>query len=97
MTTILLALVAGIIIGPLARLVLPGRQNISLIMTVILGALGALAGSAIYRAVSGNTDTNGIDWIAFAIGVVVAAVFILIYGALTGRRETGSSGRHPIT
>jgi uncharacterized membrane protein YeaQ/YmgE (transglycosylase-associated protein family) len=97
MTTILLALVAGIIIGPLARLVIPGRQNISLIMTVILGALGGLAGSAIYRALSGNTDTSGIDWIAFAIGVVVAAVFILIYGAITGRRETGSSGNRPIT
>jgi uncharacterized membrane protein YeaQ/YmgE (transglycosylase-associated protein family) len=97
MTTILLALVAGIIIGPLARLLLPGRQNISLIMTVILGALGALAGSAIYRAMSGNPDTSGIDWIALAIGVVVAAVAILIYGAVTGRRSTGSSGRHPIT
>jgi len=71
MQTILLALVAGIIIGPLARLMLPGRQNISLVMTVVLGAVGALAGSAIYRAMSGNTDTSGIDWIALAIGVVV--------------------------
>jgi uncharacterized membrane protein YeaQ/YmgE (transglycosylase-associated protein family) len=96
MTTILLALLAGIIIGPLARLVLPGRQNISLIMTIILGAIGALAGSAIYRAISGNTDTSGIDWIALLIGVIVAALAILAYGAMTGRRSTGSSGR-PIT
>lgn len=96
MTTILLALVAGIIIGPLARLVLPGRQNISLVMTVVLGAVGALAGSAIYRAVSGNTDTSGIDWIALAIGVVVAAIAILIYGMMTGREKAGSSG-HPST
>jgi uncharacterized membrane protein YeaQ/YmgE (transglycosylase-associated protein family) len=96
MTTILLALVAGIIIGPLARLLLPGRQNISLIMTVILGAVGALAGSAIYRAMSGNTDTSGIDWIALAIGVVVAAVAIGVYAAMTNRKSTGS-GRHPIT
>jgi len=73
MQTILLALLAGIIIGPLARLVMPGRQNISLLMTIILGAVGALAGSAIYRAISGNSDTSGIDWIALAIGVVVAA------------------------
>jgi uncharacterized membrane protein YeaQ/YmgE (transglycosylase-associated protein family) len=95
--TILLALVAGIIIGPLARLVLPGRQNISLVMTVLLGAVGALAGSAIYKAVSGKTDTSGIDWIALGIGVVVAAIAILIYGMVTGRENTGSSGRHPIT
>jgi uncharacterized membrane protein YeaQ/YmgE (transglycosylase-associated protein family) len=96
MTTILLALVAGIIIGPLARLVLPGKQNISVVMTVILGAVGALAGSAIYRMASGRSDTSGIDWVAFGIGVVVAAVAILLYGMMTGRERSGSS-RHPIT
>jgi uncharacterized membrane protein YeaQ/YmgE (transglycosylase-associated protein family) len=96
MTTILLALVAGIIIGPLARLVLPGRQNISVVMTVVLGAVGALAGSAIFRAVTGKSNTSGIDWIAFFIGVVVAAVAILLYGMLTGRESTGNT-RHPIT
>jgi len=96
MQTILLALVAGIIIGPLARLVLPGRQNISLVMTVVLGAVGALAGSAIYHAISGNKDTSGIDWIAFAIGVIVAAVAIAIYGSMTGRARSGSS-RSPLT
>ena len=90
--TILLALVAGIIIGPLARLVLPGRQNISLVMTVVLGAVGALAGSAIFAALSGTSDTGGIDWIALAIGVVVAAVAILVYGMMTGRSQSGSTG-----
>ena len=94
--TILLALVAGVIIGPLARLVLPGRQNISLVMTVVLGAVGALAGSAIYQALSGRTNTPGIDWIALAIGVVVAAVAILVYGMMTGRESSGST-HHPIT
>jgi uncharacterized membrane protein YeaQ/YmgE (transglycosylase-associated protein family) len=94
--TILLALVAGIIIGPLARLVLPGRQNISLVMTVVLGAVGALAGSAIFRAVSGRSDTSGIDWIALTIGVVVAALAIMVYGMVTGRERSGSS-HHPVT
>jgi uncharacterized membrane protein YeaQ/YmgE (transglycosylase-associated protein family) len=98
MQTILLALVAGIIIGPLARLVLPGRQNISLVMTVVLGAVGALAGSGIYRMVSGRTDTAGIDWIAFGIGVIVAAVAISVYGMMTGRETSVSSrSRHPLT
>jgi len=97
MQTVLLALVAGIIIGPLARLVLPGRQNISLAMTVVLGAVGALAGSGIYRMLSGNADTAGIDWVAFGIGVVVAAVAIMVYGMMTNRAGVGSSTRHPIT
>lgn len=87
MTTILLALVAGIIIGPLARLVLPGKQNLSPIMTMILGAVGALAGSAIFRAISGRSDTAGIDWIALFIGVGVAALAIVGYGAVTGKNQ----------
>lgn len=84
--TILIALLAGAIIGPLARMVLPGRQNISLLMTVILGALGGLIGSWIYYTVTGVDDTGGVDWISFLIGIVVAAALILIYGAIRGRR-----------
>lgn len=84
--TIIGALIAGCIIGPLARLVLPGKQNISIPLTVGLGALGSLGGSLIYTFLSGNSDTKGIDWIAFFIGIVVAAVLILIYGAVAGKK-----------
>lgn len=86
LSTILLALVAGAIVGPLARLVLPGHQNLSVLMTVILGAVGSLIGSWLYLLATGKTDTPGIDWIAGLIGVVAAAALILIYGAITGRR-----------
>lgn len=86
LTTILLALLAGAIIGPLARLVLPGRQDISLLMTIVLGAIGGLIGSWIFYTVTGKSDTAGIDWISLLIGVVVAAALILIYGSIRGRR-----------
>lgn len=85
--TILMALVAGAIVGPLARLALPGRQNMTLGLTIGLGAIGSLIGAFIYRSISGNSDTNGIDWIAGLIGVVVAALLIVIYGMVTGKRE----------
>ncbi len=78
--TIFWGVVAGIIIGPLARLVLPGKQNISLIMTIVIGAVGAIAGGLIYEAF-GGTETSGIDWIRLAVQVGVAAVLVLIYGA----------------
>ena len=103
MLTIFMAVVAGIIIGPLARLILPGKQNISFIMTVVLGAVGALAGSAIYAALSGKTDTSGIDWTAFAIGILVAALAIWGYTMFTGRQRPAPDGRpttsdgHPST
>ena len=45
LTTIIVTVILGAIIGALARLVLPGKQNISTLVTVILGILGALIGS----------------------------------------------------
>lgn len=80
LATLLWGLVAGVIIGPLARLVLPGKQDISLIMTIVLGAVGAIVGGFVYDAL-GGTDTSGIDWIKLLIQVGVAAVVVLIYGS----------------
>jgi uncharacterized membrane protein YeaQ/YmgE (transglycosylase-associated protein family) len=86
--TILAALVAGAIVGPLARLVLPGKQNMSVLLTVILGAIGSLIGAFIYYKATGVNDTKGIDWISGLIGVVVAAALIVGYGMITGNRQT---------
>lgn len=80
LATLLWGLLAGVIIGPLARLVLPGKQDISLIMTIVLGAVGAIVGGFVYDAL-GGTDTSGIDWIKLLIQVGVAAVVVLIYGS----------------
>lgn len=85
--SILGAIIIGAIIGALARLVLPGKQSISVLVTIILGILGSLIGSWLYTTLSGNSDTPGIDWIALVLGVVVAAVLIVAYGALAGRRQ----------
>ena len=87
MWTILVTVVLGALIGALARLVLPGKQSISTLVTVILGILGALIGSWAYSAMSGNSGTSGIDWIALILGVIVAAVLIVIYGMVVGRKQ----------
>ncbi|HEX9848324.1 MAG TPA: GlsB/YeaQ/YmgE family stress response membrane protein [Acidimicrobiia bacterium] len=79
--TIVGGLIAGIIIGPLARLVLPGKQNIGIGMTIVLGAVGAIAGGLIYEAF-GGTETSGIDWIRLLIQVGVAAIVVVIYGGM---------------
>ncbi|NLJ53592.1 MAG: GlsB/YeaQ/YmgE family stress response membrane protein [Intrasporangiaceae bacterium] len=86
LTTVLSAIVLGAVIGGLARLVLPGRQTISLLVTVILGVLGSLAGSWLaYRF--GYSGADGFEWTPFFVGVAVAAGLIVLYGALTGRRQ----------
>lgn len=92
--TIIVSLLAGIIIGPLARLVLPGRQNISMGMTILIGAVGALLGGLIASWV-GVEDTSGLDWTQYAIQVGVAAVLVIAYIAMAGRRATGATTTPP--
>jgi uncharacterized membrane protein YeaQ/YmgE (transglycosylase-associated protein family) len=84
-STIIVALLLGIIIGPLARLVMPGKQDISLVMTIVLGALGALIGAWL---VASLTDMDGFNIWALLAGVGVAVVLVLGYLALTGRKDT---------
>ncbi|HET8599926.1 MAG TPA: GlsB/YeaQ/YmgE family stress response membrane protein [Segeticoccus sp.] len=84
--TIISAIIVGAIIGALARLVMPGRQNIGIIMTVILGIVGGLIGSWITQAV-GYQNHSGFAWIPFIVGVIVAAVLIAIYMSITGKRR----------
>jgi uncharacterized membrane protein YeaQ/YmgE (transglycosylase-associated protein family) len=80
-------LLAGIIIGPLARLVLPGKQNMSLPMTIVVGAVGAILGGLIAGWL-GVGETDGIDWIKHAIQVGVAAVAVVVYVSMSDRSTT---------
>lgn len=94
LSTIIGALLGGIIIGPLARLILPGRQNISIGMTILIGAVGALVGGLIADWM-GVGDTSGIDWTKLLIQVAVAAVVVLLYGGMAGRSTSGSATPPP--
>ena len=77
----------GAIIGALARLFMKGDQNIGVLWTIILGALGALAGSFLSNLI-GVDETNGIDWIRWVISIVMAIAFISIYLGLRGKNRT---------
>lgn len=80
-------IIFGAIIGVLARLVLPGKQNISVVMTVVCGIVGAIVGYYLAAAL-GVRHTGGIDWIRDIISVIVAVLAIVAYGAIAGRRQT---------
>ncbi|WP_086830891.1 GlsB/YeaQ/YmgE family stress response membrane protein [Streptomyces sp. NRRL B-24572] len=67
------AIVIGVIIGALGRLVLPGRQRIGVLWTIAVGIVAALAGAAIAGAL-GVADTKGVDWIEWLIQIALAAV-----------------------
>lgn len=85
--SIILAIIVGAIIGVVARLIMPGKQNIGMIMTVLLGAVGGLIGSAVAGQLGYHNANGGIAWIPFFIGIVVAVFLIAVYQVLTGRRS----------
>ena len=85
--TIIGAIIVGAIIGALARLVLPGKQNISMLVTIVLGILGSLIGSWIVYALGYSNSNGGFKIIPFLAGIVVAAVLIVIYGNVTGKKQ----------
>jgi uncharacterized membrane protein YeaQ/YmgE (transglycosylase-associated protein family) len=76
--TVIGALIMGVIIGPLARLLLPGRQDISLGWTILVGAAAAFVGGVI-ADVLGVGDTSGIDWIKLFIQLALAAGGIVLF------------------
>ncbi len=84
-STLIGAIIAGAIIGSLARLVLPGEQNLSMGLTIGIGFAGALVGGLIAQAV-GLDNTSGIDWIKHIIQVAVAAGGIVLYGNMQHKR-----------
>lgn len=86
--TIIGALVVGLIVGALARLIMPGKQNIGVIMTIVLGAVGSLLGSWLTYQLGYSNSNGGFEIIPFLVGIVVAIVLIAIYVAVTGKRGT---------
>ncbi|MEV5413781.1 GlsB/YeaQ/YmgE family stress response membrane protein [Thermopolyspora sp. NPDC052614] len=84
-TGIISALIIGLIIGALGRLVVPGRQRMPIWLTMIIGIVAALIGTAV-ATVLGVADTRGIDWIELAIQVALAAGGVALATGTYGRR-----------
>ncbi|WP_225638853.1 GlsB/YeaQ/YmgE family stress response membrane protein [Streptomyces solaniscabiei] len=70
---IISAIVIGIVIGVLGRLVIPGRQRIGILWTIAVGIVAALIGSAL-AAAFGVADTKGVDWVEWLIQIALAAL-----------------------
>jgi uncharacterized membrane protein YeaQ/YmgE (transglycosylase-associated protein family) len=77
-------LVAGLIIGALARLFKPGRQNLSIFMTLLLGVAGSLIGGIIASAI-GTGDIMELNVIGFIVAVIAAVLLIGVAESLSGK------------
>jgi uncharacterized membrane protein YeaQ/YmgE (transglycosylase-associated protein family) len=84
---ILMFIVFGLIVGLLARAVMPGRQSMSLLMTAVLGIVGSFVGGFLVSLITDNrvTDLNT----AGIIGSIVGALLVLfLVGRFGSRRAT---------
>ena len=77
-------ILVGLVVGLLARLIVPGRDPFGLLATILLGVVGAVIGGWLAGEIF--QETEGIDWIA---SVVVAAVLVLLLRAGTRRSVWG--------
>lgn len=84
-------IVAGLIIGLLARLILPGRQRIGLLWTLVLGVVGSVVGGVIANLI-GSGDVWELNVFGFIVAVA-ASVALLAAAERTGLGAGGGQGR----
>jgi len=85
-TGIISAVVIGAIIGALARLILPGKQDIPIWLTILVGIAAAIVGTFLARAIGIPTNTSGIDWLELLVQLIVAVIAVAIVAGVYGRR-----------
>ena len=84
---ILTVIVVGAIAGALARLIVPGRQNMSILATIVLGIVGSFVGGFLGYLLFGKDASEGLLQPSGIIGSIIGAVIALvIYIQVSQRR-----------
>jgi uncharacterized membrane protein YeaQ/YmgE (transglycosylase-associated protein family) len=81
-------IVVGLIVGAIARLVLPGEQKMGWIMTCVLGIAGSLVAGFLGQALGWYRAGQGAGWIASVLGAVV---LLFAYGKFKGGGSSSAS------
>lgn len=81
-------IVAGLIIGALARLIKPGQQNLGWIATLLLGLVGSVIGGTI-ASLLGTGDIFELNVLGFIVAVIAAVLLIGVAEAVAGRSKRG--------
>jgi uncharacterized membrane protein YeaQ/YmgE (transglycosylase-associated protein family) len=84
-TGIITAIIIGAIIGFVGRLVAPGKQNIPIWLTILVGIVAAFIGTWI-AGLFGVASTGGIDWIELILQIVVAAIGVTVVAGIYNKR-----------
>jgi uncharacterized membrane protein YeaQ/YmgE (transglycosylase-associated protein family) len=89
------AVILGILAGYLARALLPGKQKMSFVMTVVLGIAGAVAGFYIFEGLFGWGDTDKFDLGGLPGAVIGAMVLLFLYERFAGGSSTPTAATMP--
>ncbi|MCZ1010631.1 GlsB/YeaQ/YmgE family stress response membrane protein [Streptomyces lydicus] len=75
--TWLWAIIVGLVLGLIAKAIIPGKQQIPLWLTVIFGMLGSVLGNWVATGIGVN-ETRGIDWIRHLLQLAGAIVVVAV-------------------
>lgn len=78
-------IVLGFVIGVIARFLHPGRENMGIIMTILLGIAGSFLAGVIGQSIGWYRAGEGAGFIA---SVIVAIILLVIYGKIKGRASS---------
>src|SRR4029079_1863543 len=84
---ILAFLILGLIAGAIAKEILPGRQGGGLVITLVIGVVGAILGGWIGSLIFGGGLADFFDLRTWLLSILGAVIVLLIYGAVAGRRS----------
>ncbi|MDQ0864746.1 GlsB/YeaQ/YmgE family stress response membrane protein [Arthrobacter globiformis] len=79
-------IVAGLIIGALARLIKPGKQNLSLLATLLLGLVGSVIGGVV-ASLLGTGNIFELNFLGFIVAVIASVLLVGTAEAVAGRRS----------
>ncbi|MEN1927498.1 GlsB/YeaQ/YmgE family stress response membrane protein [Luteimonas sp. MJ250] len=77
-------ILVGLVVGVLARLIKPGKQGIGIIMTIVLGIVGALFAGWVGRLLGWYAEGEAVGFIASLVGAIV---LLFIAEAIKGKRR----------
>jgi uncharacterized membrane protein YeaQ/YmgE (transglycosylase-associated protein family) len=81
--SILWTIIIGLIVGALAKLVMPGKDPGGIIITILLGIVGAFVGTFLGRALGLYAEGQAAGWIMSLLGAIIV---LAIYRMVAGRR-----------